>query len=96
MLPRYRVIREEKGDRGNDGRWIGEDIVGASEIGEDSEQCGSVCDPDGGGVGLRQRKKRALKLEVVRRMKEDAIFDAKAATVLTEVLWGSMPYKGTK
>lgn len=43
------------------------------------------------GEGLRQREKRALKLEVVRRVKEDAMSDAEGATVLTEVLWGSTP-----
>ncbi|KAJ0965921.1 hypothetical protein J5N97_027059 [Dioscorea zingiberensis] len=43
------------------------------------------------GEGLRQREKRAMKLEVVRRVKEAAITGGEAGTVLTEVLWGSTP-----
>lgn len=41
------------------------------------------------GEGLRQREKRALKLEVLRRSKEAAGSDAVGATIVAEVLWGS-------
>ncbi|KAL5987621.1 hypothetical protein ACLOJK_035371 [Asimina triloba] len=43
------------------------------------------------GEGLRQREKRALKLEVLRRVREAASSDAEAATILAEVLWGASP-----
>lgn len=40
------------------------------------------------GQGLRQREKRALKQEIVRRVREAIPSDADAATILAEVLWG--------
>ncbi|KMT02751.1 hypothetical protein BVRB_8g193380 [Beta vulgaris subsp. vulgaris] len=41
------------------------------------------------GEGLRQREKRAYKLEVLRRVREASISDAEASTIQAEVLWGS-------
>ncbi|XVF34570.1 hypothetical protein REPUB_Repub18cG0070200 [Reevesia pubescens] len=43
------------------------------------------------GEGLRQREKRAFKLEILERVKEASVTDAEAATVIAEVLWGSSP-----
>lgn len=43
------------------------------------------------GEGLRQREKRAFKQEVLKRVREAAVSDAEAATILAEVLWGSSP-----
>ncbi|CAI0542700.1 unnamed protein product [Linum tenue] len=43
------------------------------------------------GEGLRQREKRALKPEILRRVKEGCVSDAEAATIVAEVLWGSSP-----
>lgn len=41
------------------------------------------------GDGLRQREKRAVKMEVVRRVREAVSDEVEEATVLAEVLWGS-------
>ncbi|KAG0449651.1 hypothetical protein HPP92_027271 [Vanilla planifolia] len=41
------------------------------------------------GEGLRQREKRAFKLEVLRRVREAAADEAEVATVISEILWGS-------
>ncbi|KAJ7957685.1 Armadillo-like helical [Quillaja saponaria] len=41
--------------------------------------------------GLRQRERRALKPEIVKRVREASISDAEAATIVAEVLWGSSP-----
>ncbi|KAF8393144.1 hypothetical protein HHK36_021385 [Tetracentron sinense] len=43
------------------------------------------------GEGLRQREKRAFKLEILRRVREASLSDAEAATIVAEVLWGSSP-----
>uniref|UniRef100_A0A5K1CEH1 Uncharacterized protein n=1 Tax=Nymphaea colorata TaxID=210225 RepID=A0A5K1CEH1_9MAGN len=43
------------------------------------------------GQGLRQREKRAFKLEVLRRVREAVDSDAEAATIIAEVLWGASP-----
>ncbi|CAL1412006.1 unnamed protein product [Linum trigynum] len=43
------------------------------------------------GEGLRQREKRALKPEILRRVKEGCVSDAEATTIVAEVLWGSSP-----
>ncbi|KAF5178338.1 hypothetical protein FRX31_032075 [Thalictrum thalictroides] len=43
------------------------------------------------GEGLRQRERRAFKQEIVKRVREAAVSDAEAATVVAEVLWGSSP-----
>lgn len=43
------------------------------------------------GEGLRQREKRAFKLEILRRVREACASDAEAATIVAEVLWGSSP-----
>lgn len=40
------------------------------------------------GQGLRQREKRALKQEIIRRVREAIPSDAEVATILAEVLWG--------
>lgn len=40
------------------------------------------------GQGLRQREKRQLKQEIIRRVREAIPSDAEAATVLAEILWG--------
>lgn len=41
------------------------------------------------GEGLRQREKRGFKQEILRKVKEASLFDAEAATIQAEVLWGS-------
>ncbi|KAI3907434.1 hypothetical protein MKX01_036351 [Papaver californicum] len=41
------------------------------------------------GEGLRQREKRAFKLEILQRVREACDSDSEAATILAEVLWGS-------
>ncbi|RZC81742.1 hypothetical protein C5167_044316 [Papaver somniferum] len=41
------------------------------------------------GEGLRQREKRAFKLEILQRVREACDCDSDAATILAEVLWGS-------
>lgn len=43
------------------------------------------------GEGLRQREKRALKQEILLRVREASASDAEAATIVAEVLWGSSP-----
>ncbi|PSS24509.1 Protein like [Actinidia chinensis var. chinensis] len=43
------------------------------------------------GEGLRQREKRAVKLEILERVREACVSDAEAATIVAEVLWGSSP-----
>ena len=43
------------------------------------------------GEGLRQREKRAFKLEILSRVRETCSCDAEAATIVAEVLWGSSP-----
>ncbi|XVE63662.1 hypothetical protein DITRI_Ditri07aG0037700 [Diplodiscus trichospermus] len=43
------------------------------------------------GEGLRQREKRAFKLEILERIREASLTDAEAATITAEVLWGSSP-----
>ncbi|XWS27066.1 hypothetical protein CRYUN_Cryun26dG0084600 [Craigia yunnanensis] len=43
------------------------------------------------GEGLRQREKRAFKLEILERVREASLSDAEAATIIAEVLWGSSP-----
>ncbi|KAI3524404.1 hypothetical protein L1887_03059 [Cichorium endivia] len=43
------------------------------------------------GEGLRQREKRALKQQVLKRVREAHVSDAEAATIVAEVLWGSSP-----
>ncbi|PSS36121.1 Latent-transforming growth factor beta-binding protein like [Actinidia chinensis var. chinensis] len=43
------------------------------------------------GEGLRQREKRAVKLEILEGVREACISDAEAATIVAEVLWGSSP-----
>ncbi|XWS72991.1 hypothetical protein CRYUN_Cryun02cG0087300 [Craigia yunnanensis] len=43
------------------------------------------------GEGLRQGEKRAFKLEILKRVREASVSDAKAATIIAEVLWGSSP-----
>lgn len=43
------------------------------------------------GEGLRQREKRAFKLEMLKRVREASVSDAEAATIVAEVLWGSYP-----
>ncbi|EOY31204.1 hypothetical protein QQP08_024704 [Theobroma cacao] len=43
------------------------------------------------GEGLRQREKRAFKLEILERVRGASISDAEAATIIAEVLWGSSP-----
>ncbi|KAI8565651.1 hypothetical protein RHMOL_Rhmol03G0277000 [Rhododendron molle] len=43
------------------------------------------------GEGLRQRERRALKQEVLKRVREACVSDAEAATIVAEVLWGSSP-----
>lgn len=41
------------------------------------------------GEGLRQREKRAVKLEVLRRVREvEVVREAEGATIIAEVLWG--------
>lgn len=40
------------------------------------------------GQGLRQREKRALKQEILRRVREAIPSDAEVATILADVLWG--------
>ncbi|KAG0479691.1 hypothetical protein HPP92_010549 [Vanilla planifolia] len=42
--------------------------------------------------GLRQREKRAFKLEVLRRAREASVNEAEAATVTGEILWGSVSW----
>ncbi|KAJ6794861.1 putative basic proline-rich protein-like [Iris pallida] len=41
------------------------------------------------GEGLRQREKREVKLEVLRRVREAAASEAEVGTLMAEVLWGS-------
>jgi hypothetical protein len=41
------------------------------------------------GEGLSPREKKYQKLEILRRVREDAVSPAEEATVLTEVLWGA-------
>lgn len=43
------------------------------------------------GEGLRQREKRAMKQQVLKRVRESSASDAEAATIIAEVLWGSSP-----
>lgn len=43
------------------------------------------------GEGLRQREKRALKREVLKKVREASVSDAEAASIIAEVLWGSSP-----
>ncbi|KAL6591405.1 hypothetical protein ACP70R_049908 [Stipagrostis hirtigluma subsp. patula] len=43
------------------------------------------------GEGLSPREKRAMKLEILRRVREAAVSPAEEATVLAEVLWGATP-----
>lgn len=43
------------------------------------------------GEGLRQRERRALKQEILLRVREASASDAEAATIVAEVLWGSSP-----
>jgi hypothetical protein len=43
------------------------------------------------GEGLRQREKRMIKQEILKRVKEAAISPIQAANVFAEVLWGSTP-----
>ncbi|KAM7473021.1 hypothetical protein LguiA_011204 [Lonicera macranthoides] len=43
------------------------------------------------GEGLRQRERRALKQEILKRVREASLSDAEAATIIAEVLWGSSP-----
>ncbi|WJX90376.1 hypothetical protein P8452_72279 [Trifolium repens] len=43
------------------------------------------------GEGLRQREKRALKGEILVRVREACVSDAEAATIVAEVLWGTCP-----
>ncbi|CAI9285743.1 unnamed protein product [Lactuca saligna] len=43
------------------------------------------------GEGLRQREKRALKQQVLKRVRAAHVSDAEAATIVAEVLWGSSP-----
>lgn len=43
------------------------------------------------GEGLRQREKREFKLEILKRVRESSISETEAATVSSEVLWGSSP-----
>lgn len=43
------------------------------------------------GEGLRQREKRALKQEILKKVREACVSDAEAATIVAEVLWGSSP-----
>ncbi|KAK9078814.1 hypothetical protein SSX86_002872 [Deinandra increscens subsp. villosa] len=43
------------------------------------------------GEGLRRREKRALKQEVLRKVREVCVCEAEAATIVAEVLWGASP-----
>ncbi|MFS7977834.1 putative armadillo-like helical protein [Helianthus anomalus] len=43
------------------------------------------------GEGLRQREKRELKQEVLKRVREASVCEAEAATIIAEVLWGASP-----
>ncbi|KAJ0745204.1 putative armadillo-like helical protein [Helianthus annuus] len=43
------------------------------------------------GEGLRQREKRALKQEVLKRVRDACVCEAEAATIVAEVLWGASP-----
>ncbi|KAF5776448.1 hypothetical protein HanXRQr2_Chr12g0524401 [Helianthus annuus] len=43
------------------------------------------------GEGLRQREKRELKQEVLKRVREVSVCEAEAATIIAEVLWGASP-----
>ncbi|KAJ4792592.1 hypothetical protein LUZ62_043838 [Rhynchospora pubera] len=43
------------------------------------------------GEGLRQREKRAIKQDILKRVKEAATSPVEAANVFAEVLWGSTP-----
>ncbi|KAD6795002.1 hypothetical protein E3N88_05898 [Mikania micrantha] len=43
------------------------------------------------GEGLRRREKRALKQEVLMRVREAHVCEAEAATIIAEVLWGASP-----
>lgn len=43
------------------------------------------------GEGLRPSEKRALKQEILKRVREASDSDAEAATIIAEVLWGSSP-----
>ncbi|KAI3711715.1 hypothetical protein L1987_70257 [Smallanthus sonchifolius] len=43
------------------------------------------------GEGLRRRERRALKQEVLQRVREAHVCEAEAATIVAEVLWGASP-----
>ncbi|KAM5564449.1 hypothetical protein ABKV19_018832 [Rosa sericea] len=43
------------------------------------------------GEGLEKTEKRAVKLEILKRVREASVSEAEAATVVSEVLWGSSP-----
>lgn len=43
------------------------------------------------GEGLRRREKRALKQEMLTRVREACVCEAEAATIIAEVLWGASP-----
>ncbi|XP_073274833.1 uncharacterized protein [Primulina huaijiensis] len=43
------------------------------------------------GEGLRQREKRAFKLQILDKVRECCVSDAESATIVAEVLWGSTP-----
>ncbi|KAJ0701680.1 putative armadillo-like helical protein [Helianthus annuus] len=43
------------------------------------------------GEGLRRREKRALKQEVLKRVRDACVCEAEAATIIAEVLWGASP-----
>jgi hypothetical protein len=43
------------------------------------------------GEGLRQREKRAIKQEILNRVRESCNSDAECATIFAEVLWGASP-----
>lgn len=43
------------------------------------------------GEGLEKSEKRAVKLEILKRVREACVSEAEAATVVSEVLWGSSP-----
>lgn len=43
------------------------------------------------GEGLRKREKRAIKPEILKRVRKACVSDAEAATIIAEVLWGSSP-----
>ncbi|XP_071716912.1 uncharacterized protein [Rutidosis leptorrhynchoides] len=43
------------------------------------------------GEGLRQREKRALKQQVLKKVREACVCDPEVATIISEVLWGASP-----